>query len=109
MIKVFISQPMNGKSDEDILNERNCISEYIRKSFKDKEVEILDSYFEDFDDTSLTGANIALKYLAKSIDILAYADLLVLANGWEETRGCVIEEKCARLYGIDVVEMEEMK
>jgi len=109
MIKVFISQPMNGKSDEDILNERNRISEYIRKSFKDEDVEILDSYFEDFDDTPLTGANVALKYLAKSIDILACADLLVLANGWKETRGCVIEEKCARLYGIDVVEMEEMK
>lgn len=109
MIKVFISQPMNGKSDEDILNERNRISEHIRKSFKDKEVKILDSYFEDFDVTALSGANVALKYLAKSIGILAYADLLVLANGWEETRGCVIEEKCARLYGIDVVEMEEMK
>ena len=45
MKKLFISQPMKGKSDEDILKERNkAIAEAERLC--DDVVEVLDSFFQ---------------------------------------------------------------
>ena len=46
MKKVFISQPMRGKTENEILMERNRIIEEIQTSIGDHEV--LDTYFDDF-------------------------------------------------------------
>lgn len=45
MKKLFISQPMNGKSDEEILKERE---EAIKKAKEvcGEEVEVIDSFFQ---------------------------------------------------------------
>lgn len=97
-IKVFISQPMNGKSENDILAER----ELIQIAVKDRaggDVEFIDSYFEDYNPD--TGC-IPLKYLAKSLELLADADVAVFGKGWELARGCVVEHACAVAYGIPV-------
>ena len=71
-MKVFISQPMKNKSDEEILNERNRVIELLKNN--NSNIEILDSYFEDYNPE---GGSIPLKYLAKSIEILADADVLL--------------------------------
>jgi hypothetical protein len=36
--------------------------------------------------------------------LLASADVAYFAKGWEEARGCRIENICAIEYGIDVIE-----
>lgn len=41
MKKLFISQPMNGKTDEEILAERNRAIDYASKMIKD-EVTVID-------------------------------------------------------------------
>ena len=64
-MKVFISQPMRDRSDEEILNERNRAIELLKNN--NSNIEILDSYFEDYNPE---GGSIPLKYLAKSIEIL---------------------------------------
>ena len=46
MKKVFISQPMRGKTETEILTERKRIIEEIRNMIGDHEV--LDTYFDDF-------------------------------------------------------------
>lgn len=56
--KVFISQPMNGKTAEEILSARekaiasakHFVEETMADAFEDVEVEILDSYFGDDED-----------------------------------------------------------
>ena len=45
-MKLFISQGMRGKTDEDILAERNKAIEIVRKMFPGNEVEVLDSFFQ---------------------------------------------------------------
>ncbi len=102
LIKVFISQPMAGKSAEEILNERNRIINLVNQKYG--HCHILDSYFDDFEvDKSV---NKPLAYLAESIELLAYADVAVFAHGWDKARGCAIEHECAVKYGIETVELD---
>ena len=96
MKKIFISQPMRGRSDEEILKERENLVEKAKKYFND-DIEILDSYFADYNGN-------ALGFLAKSIEVLSHADIALFGKGWENARGCVIEHKCCEEYGIEIIE-----
>jgi hypothetical protein len=95
MKKVFISQPMRGKSDEEILTERKKLEELAARSAQGEDITILDSFFKDFDGN-------ALAFLGKSISLLSEADIAVFGRGWEDARGCKIEHKCCKDYGIAV-------
>ena len=94
MKKLFISQPMRGKSDEEIIKERE-LAIARAKAVIGKDVEVLETFFDDFK----AGAK-PLEYLAKSIEFLAQADVAYFAKGWELASGCRIEHECAVEYGI---------
>ncbi len=104
MKKLFISQPMKGKSHEDILAERDSAIASAKEVLCD-DIEILDSYFKDYNPTN---KRIPLIHLAKSIEVLADADILYLATGWREARGCNIEYMCALKYGIPFIDGEKL-
>lgn len=100
MAKLFISQPMNGKTD----NEIKAVREKAIQSAKEQigeDVEVIDSFFEN----APHGAK-PLWFLGKSLQLLADADVAYFAKGWEYARGCKIEHICASDYGIQVVEEE---
>ena len=99
-MKVFISQPMNGKDEQTILEERAEMVSHIKEQYPD--AEILESYFEDYRPST---GNVALKYLSKSLELLADADEAWFAPGWQNARGCRIENDCAIAYGITVNEI----
>ena len=96
MKKVFISQPMRGKTETEILTERKRIIEEIRNMIGDHEV--LDTYFDNFGDAAKP-----LQFLAKSLWMLADADCAYFAPGWQDARGCRIEHDSAVVYGIEVL------
>lgn len=100
-MKVFISQPMKGKTDEEILAVRERAVALVKEHYPEEEIEVLDSYFRDYQPST---GNVALKYLSKSLELLADADLAVFMGGWEEARGCRIENQCAIDYEITVIE-----
>ena len=100
MTKVFISQPMKDKTEQEILEERANIFQLAKESFPD--AELIDSYFDDYEPSA---GNVGLKYLAKSLELLANADVAYFAPGWDEARGCRIENECAIKYGIEVHEI----
>ncbi len=97
--KVFISQPMNGKTDEEIMIERRAARGLARIEVG-KDIEILDTFFDD-----LGPDKKPLDYLAKSLEFLAKADVAVFVPGWEDARGCRIEHQCAVDYGIPILEV----
>lgn len=103
MIKVFISQPMRDKTQEEILAERNEAIEIVKEIYGDG-VEIIDSYFADFEENKYK--IVPLAYLAKSIELLSTADVAVFCKGWKVARGCKIEFQCAAEYGIPTVTIE---
>lgn len=100
MKKLFISQPMNGKSEEEILAVRKKAIESA-KVMLNEDVEVIESYFEDYNPDKVC---VPLKYLAKSLELLADADVAYFARDWESARGCRIENQCAIEYGIDTIE-----
>lgn len=100
MTKVFISQPMKDKTEQEILEERANMFQLAKESFPD--AELIDSYFNDYEPST---GNVGLKYLAKSLELLADADVAYFAPGWDEARGCRIENECAIKYGIEVHEI----
>lgn len=99
-MKAFISTPMQGKTEQQILEERESLIAYIKNTHP--EAEILDSYFADYTPSS---GNVGLKYLAKSLEVLADATDAYFDEGWENARGCKIENECAIAYGITVHEL----
>ena len=101
MKKLFVSQPMRGKSDEEILTERNRI---ILKA-QDALGEAVDPLPSFFKSPAKEHENAPVHYLANSVHMLAEADAAVFAKGWEEARGCRIEHEVCLAYGIDIVEV----
>ena len=95
---IFISQPMGGRSDDEINAERRRVIEIARQQFGD--VDALETFFSDFGPAAKP-----LDYLARSIEFLAKADVAIFAPGWQDARGCRIEHKCALEYGIIVMEV----
>lgn len=98
--KLFISQPMRGKTDEEILAVRKHAVEFAQM-VTGKEFEVIDSFFQD----APTDAE-PLWYLGKSLELLSTADLAFFAPGWGKARGCKIEHTCAVEYGIDYITMD---
>ena len=101
MKKLFISQPMNGKTEEEILKARRNAIESAKRNMDVDEIEVIDAYFKDYNPEN--GCT-PLKYLAKSLELLADADVVYFAPGWEDARGCRIENLAAIAYGITVIE-----
>ena len=99
MKKLFISQPMGGKTEEEILAVREKAIESAKLVLND-DVEVIESYLEDYNPDK---GCVPLKYLAKSLDLLADADVVFFAEGWESARGCRIEHQCAIEYGITTI------
>ena len=106
---IFISQPMTGKSEEEILATRQkAIDEIHQLASKDGEqVNIIDSYIDDATRNEFQGRmgdaiNWDIYWLSQSLQKLALADTIWLCDGWEHYKGCSIELKCAMQYGLDV-------
>ena len=98
MKKLFVSQPMNGKSDDEILKERKYLIAKA-EACTGEALEVLDTFFVN------APANAKpLWYLGESLKYLAMADLAVFALDWSKARGCRIEHAAAEEYGIPTME-----
>ena len=101
MKKIFISQPMRGLTDEEILKAREEI--LIKAENKIGEpVELIDSFIEDYPEE--INKHIPVFYLGKSIQFLSQADVAYFGGDWRNASGCKIEHKIAKQYGIEIIE-----
>ena len=99
-MKIFISQPMSGKSNDRIRQERQKVIEELGLERTLLHVEIIDSIIEE---EAPQNTDKPIYYLAKSIELLAQADLIIFMQGWEEARGCRIEHQIAVEYKKDIL------
>lgn len=88
-MKIMISQPMRGKTEEQIRNEREELVRQLEKQGH----EVIDTVLD------LSEGKTPVHYLAKSIELLAEVDAVVFMKGWENARGCRIEYSVASEYG----------
>lgn len=94
---VFISQPMNGLTDDEIVNTRIRVTNYIVNKHIDRDVYIIPSYItEDVPCES----NQELHNFARSIDLMSDADIVFFVKGYEKSRGCMLEHAIASAYGL---------
>lgn len=100
--KLFISQPMKGKTDEEILQEREkaiaLAKERIEEQGEEADIEVIESFFQ-----SAPAEARPLWFLGKSLELLSTADFVYFASGWGSARGCKIEHICAVEYGITIL------
>lgn len=97
MKKLFISQPMKGKTDEEILAVREKAIKIAEEQVGEP-VEVIDSFLQ----SAPVNAK-PLWYLGESLKLLAEADVAYFAKGWDESRRCKIENTCAIRYGIETI------
>ena len=95
MKKIMISQPMRGKTNELIKEERKVLVQ----EFEDKGYEVLDTVFDE----APKNVDEAIWFLSKSIEYLAQADIIFFMKGWEKARGCKIEHQVAIEYGKEII------
>lgn len=91
-MKLMISQPMRGKTEQQIREER---AELV-KQLENEGYEVVDTIFAE---ESPKDSDAALYYLSKSIEAMSKVDGLVFMPGWQDARGCRIEFQVALEYG----------
>jgi hypothetical protein len=97
--KLFISQPMVDKTDKEIELARtraiNTALNQVKRLYNESnaQIEIIDSFIKDAPHDAKP-----VWYLAKSIEFLSDANIIFFAKGWNEYRGCKIENTIAHEY-----------
>lgn len=102
IIKLFISQPMRDKTNEEILAERKKAIELCRKKYAGQQVEIIDSFFKDAPHDAKP-----LWFLGKSFELLSTADAVYFAPGWNKYRGCIMEHEAAIRYDKEIIDDQD--
>ena len=98
--KVMISQPMAGKTPEEILKVRDKAVKYL----EGLGYEVLDTYFpNDFNSLPMDILNKPLFFLGQSLMYMSYCDVVYFCKGWDKTRGCILEHKAAEVYGLKMM------
>lgn len=96
-MKVFISQPMRGLTEEEIMSKRNQAIEILRKRHPNKDIEVIENYKHDLPEGSHP-----LEYLGRDILMMKDADLVFFVHGHYGARGCRIEYRVAEEYGLNI-------
>ena len=103
-MKAMLSQPMAGKTDEEIVATR----EHAIKVLEGLGYEIVNTLFTDewYSTTSMNERgveNIPLCFLAKSLENMSLCNAAYFCKGWENARGCRIEHEAAKAYGVKII------
>ena len=104
MMKAMISQPMAGKTDEQIVATR----EKATASLEAMGYEVVNTLFTDewYGDEAMRERGVVqvpLCYLAKSLENMSLCHAAYFVKGWEKARGCRIEHDAAVAYGLEVL------
>ena len=104
MKKAMLSQPMGGKTDEEIAATR----EKAIKVLEEKDYEVVNTLFTDewYSHEAMTQrgvVQIPLCFLAKSLESMSLCHVVYFCKGWENARGCRIEHEAAKAYGLEII------
>lgn len=108
MKKAMLSQPMAGKTDEEIASARECAV----AALKEMGYDVVNTLFTDewyskekMEERGVV--QIPLCFLAKSLENMSLCHAAYFCKGWENARGCKIEHEAAKAYGLKIIYEEE--
>lgn len=104
MKKAMLSQPMAGKTEQEIIETRNRAI----KALEEKGYEIVNTLFTDewyskekMEERGVV--QIPLCFLAKSLENMSLCHVAYFCKEWENARGCRIEHEAAKAYGLEII------
>ena len=103
-LKAMLSQPMAGKTDEEIKEARERAIQVLEK----KGYEVVNTLFTDewYSKEAMEQrgvVQIPLCFLAKSLENMSKCHVAYFCKGWRQARGCRIEHEAALAYGLEVI------
>ena len=102
--KAMLSQPMAGKTDDEIREAREKAITALEK----EGCEIVNTLFTDewYSKESMEErgvVQIPLCFLAKSLESMSKCHVAYFCKGWEIARGCRLEHDAAVAYGLEII------
>jgi hypothetical protein len=102
--KAMLSQPMGGKTEEEIVATRERAS----KKLEAAGYEVVNTLFTDewYSQEKMAErgvVQIPLCFLAKSLENMSLCHVAYFCEGWEHARGCRIEHAAAKAYGLEIM------
>lgn len=106
--KAMLSQPMAGKSDEEIAAAREkAIAALETKGYTVINTLFTDEWYSQDSMKKRGVAQIPLCFLAKSLENMSLCHAAYFCKGRESARGCRIEHAAAQAYGLEIIYEEE--
>ena len=102
--KAMLSQPMEGKTEEEIVETRNrAIAALKAQGYEVVNTLFTDEWYgkEKMEERGVV--QIPLCFLAKSLENMSLCHAAYFCKGWETARGCRIEHEAAVAYGLTVL------
>ena len=104
MHKAMLSQPMDGKTQEEIVETR----ERAIRALQDRGYKVVNTLFTDgwYSKEYMEArgvVQIPLCFLAKSLENMSLCHAAYFCRGWEQARGCRIEHEAAKSYGLEII------
>lgn len=102
--KAMFSQPMAGKTNEEIVSTREkAIVALKAKGYDIVNTLSTDEWYSKESMTERGVVQIPLCFLAKSLENMSLCHAAYFCKGWENARGCRIEHEAAKAYGLEII------
>jgi hypothetical protein len=102
--KAMLSQPMAGKTNEEIVATRNnAIKVLENNGYTIVNTLFTDEWYSKDKMTERGVVQIPLCFLAKSLENMSLCHAAYFCKGWENARGCRIEHEAAKAYGLEII------
>lgn len=106
--KAMLSQPMAGKTDEEIVETREkAIAVLEEQGYEIVNTLFTDEWYNHENMTARGVVQIPLCFLAKSLENMSLCHVAYFCKGWENARGCRLEHEAAKAYGVKIIYEEE--
>lgn len=103
-MKVMLSQPMAGKTDEEIIATRDkAVKTLTEKGYEVVNTLYTDEWYSKENMEKRGVVQIPLCFLAKSLENMSLCHAAYFCKGWEQARGCRIEHDAAVAYGLQIL------
>jgi len=104
MKKMMISQPMAGKTEQEIAETRERAIQFAEENgYEFVNTLFTDEWYSRESMEKRGVVQIPLCFLAKSLENMSLCHIAYFGKGWENARGCRIEHEAAVAYGLEVV------
>ena len=104
MRKAMLSQPMAGKTDQEIIVTRErAVQELMKRGYQVVNTLFTDEWYSKEAMEKRGVVQIPLCFLAKSLENMSLCHAAYFCKGWENARGCKIEHDAAVAYGLDII------